>query len=239
MKHEKPSWSYQLEDGRNACLIFTTKEDGDLSTDQDPYHLARRQRSIVDEKWTYLKQVHGAEVIQIESPGQHQGRTGDALFKCNSEIPISIQTDDCAPVALVSPLGSLSVVHAGWKGLVLGVIDKAVNAMSRIGKRPTVAVLGPCIYPSSYEFGEKDIKVVSDIFGDGIRSETEEGNLALNLPKTVEIALDRNGISELVNLGECTSDSTKFWSYRLRKDHNRQATVGWIESRKDYVEKSY
>lgn len=229
MRHDKPSWSYQLQDGRNVCLIFTTKDHGDLSINQELEVLAERQRSIVDQKWAYLTQVHGAEVVEVESTGQHQGRAGDALITSNSNLPLSIQIADCAPVALISPLGSLGLVHAGWKGLISGVIDTAVDAMSRIGKRPTVGVLGPCIHPGFYEFGEREMKDVCNLFGQSVRSETLEGRLALNLPKAVEIALGLNDISEMVNFDECTSNTERFWSHRLRKDQKRQAMVGWIQ----------
>ncbi|MED5265185.1 MAG: polyphenol oxidase family protein [Actinomycetota bacterium] len=229
MRHDTPSWSYQLQDGRNVCLIFTTKDHGDLSINQELEVLAERQRSIVDQKWAYLTQVHGAEVVEVESAGQHQGRAGDALITSNSNLPLSIQIADCAPVALISPRGSLGLVHAGWKGLISGVIDTAVDAMSRIGKRPTVGVLGPCIHPGFYEFGEREMKDVCNLFGQSVRSETLEGRLALNLPKAVEIALGLNDISEMVNFDECTSNTEKFWSHRLRKDQKRQAMVGWIQ----------
>ena len=229
MRHDKPSWSYQLQDGRNVCLIFTTKDHGDLSINQELQVLAERQRSIVDQKWAYLTQVHGAEVVEVESAGQHQGRAGDALITSNSNLPLSIQIADCAPVALISPRGSLGLVHAGWKGLISGVIDTAVDAMSRVGKRPTVGVLGPCIHPSFYEFGESEMKDVCNLFGQSVRSETLDGCLALNLPKAVEIALGLNDISEMVNFDECTSNTEKFWSHRLRKDQKRQAMVGWIQ----------
>ena len=80
MRHEKPAWSFQFEDGRKACVLFTTKDHGDLSIDQDPQVLASRQRSIVDERWAYLTQVHGTEVVHVESPGECQGRSGDAIL---------------------------------------------------------------------------------------------------------------------------------------------------------------
>ena len=233
MRHEKPSWSFRLEDGRKACVLFTTKDHGDLSTDQDPQVLASRQRSIVDEKWAYLTQVHGTEVVHVESPGECQGRSGDAILTNNSGVPISIQVADCAPVALVSPLGSLNLVHAGWKGLTLGIIDRAVALMEGLGKEPTVAVIGPCIHPTVYQFGENEMKGICNVFGDSVRSQTREGYLALNLPKAVEISLTQNGITEIVRIDECTSNPDKFWSYRLRKDRKRQAMVGWIEPRKD------
>ncbi len=236
MRHDKPSWSEQMQDGRTVCLVFTSKRHGDLSVNQDSETLTRRQRLIVDEQWSYLEQVHDTGVLHIEFPGQHQGEQGDALWTNNSEVPISIQVADCVPVALISSLGSLCLVHAGWKGLVRGVIDEAVDAMMQIGKRPTTAVIGPCIHPSSYAFGEREIDQVCNVFGESVRSKTQEGCLALNLPKTVEVALRNNGIEELVRFDECTSNSEKFWSYRLRKEEERQAVVGWIKSKEDYFE---
>ena len=216
-------------------MILTTKDHGNLSIDQDPQVLTIRQRAIVDEEWNYLEQVHGVEVVQVELPGECQGRSADALFTNKSEVPISIQVADCAPVALINPSGSLGLVHAGWKGLSLGVIDRAIEAMSKVRNKPSVAVLGPCIHPNVYEFGEKEMNRVCEIFGNSVRSETHEGNLALDLPKAVEIALIRNGVNEIVNLNECTSNPEKFWSHRLRKDEKRQSMVGWIKAKENYV----
>ena len=233
MRHEKPSWSYRLEDGRRVCLLFTSKDHGDLSSRQDGKTLAKRQRSIVGEKWTYLQQIHGREVVQVVESGQYQGEKGDALCTNNSEVPISIQVADCAPIALVSPLGSLGLVHAGWKGLMLGVVDATVNVMEQMGKKPTIAVLGPCIHPGFYAFGEPEMEKMCSVFGESIRSKTREGSLALDLPQVVEIALAKNGVTKFVQFDECTSDSEKFWSYRVRKDPQRQAMVGWIESKEN------
>ncbi len=235
MRHEKPSWSYQLEDGRQVCVLLTTKDHGDFSSGQDVHILSKRQRSIVDEKWTYLTQVHGKKALQVTHPGQHRSEQGDALYTNNSEVPISIQIADCAPIALVSPLGSLGLVHAGWKGLMLGVVDVTVNAMVRMGRKPTVAVLGPCIHSGSYAFGEVEMERLCKVFDESIRSKTSQGSLALDLPRMVELALEKNGVTELVRFDECTSNSEKYWSYRVRGDHQRQAMVGWIEPKENSI----
>ena len=233
MRHEKPSWSYLLEDGRQACVLFTTKNHGDLSSAQDAEILAKRQRSIVDEKWTYLTQIHGKKALHVIQPGQYQDEQGDALYTNSSGVPISIQIADCAPIALICPSGSLGLVHAGWKGLMLGVVEETVNAMVRMGRKPTVAVLGPCIHPGSYAFGEVEMGKICKVFGESVRSKTSRGSLALDLPRAVELALKKNGVTELVTFDECTSDSKKFWSYRVRGDHQRQAVVGWIEPKEN------
>ena len=229
MRHEQPSWSYQLEDGREACFLFTTKQHGDLSSDQNLELLNSRQRQIVDEKWSYLTQVHGSSALQVLKTGQHQGTQGDALYTDKSDAPISIQVADCAPIALISPAGGIGLIHAGWKGLIRGVVDITVEAMAGIDTKPTIAVLGPCIHPDFYEFGEEQMKKICEIFGEDIRAKTREGSLALNLPKMVEIALIKNNITELVRFDKCTSNSEEFWSYRVRNDEKRQAVIGWIK----------
>ena len=216
--------------------MFTTKQHGDLSSGQSTELLDDRQRLIVDEEWSYLTQVHGSRALQALRPGHYQGAQGDALYTNKSDVPISIQVADCAPIALISPSGGIGLVHAGWRGLIQGVVKTTVEAMTRIDSKPTIAVLGPCIHPDFYEFGEEQMEKVCEIFGEGVRSKTLEGCLALNLPKMVEIALIENNVNELVRFDKCTSDSEKFWSHRIRDDEKRQAVIGWIKPKETSVE---
>jgi len=116
-----------------------------------------------------------------------------------------------------------------WINLDNVKLDITVEAMAGIDTKPTIAVLGPCIHPDFYEFGEEQMKKICEIFGEDIRAKTREGSLALNLPKMVEIALIKNNITELVRFDKCTSNSEEFWSYRVRNDEKRQAVIGWIK----------
>jgi len=230
MHHAEPSWSHKFANNLTANVLVTDKSHGDLSLSQPKKMLHQRQRSLVDAPWAYLEQIHGNSVIKIQSAGEFQGVKGDGLITSEFETPLSVQIADCAPIAIFSRGGMLAVAHAGWKGIASGVIDNTCSEMNNLGESPSIAVVGPCIYPENYEFGINDLEFLQRIFGMSVRSETRSGQPSLDLPEMVKIALKRNGINEIIFLGGCTADSPQFWSHRANKDTERQGMVAWIES---------
>jgi len=74
-------------------------------------------------------------------------------------ILLSVRTADCLPVLLVDPKHrAVAAVHAGWRGVLARVVEKAVGEMRRVyGSEPEtlLAVLGPSIRACCYEVGEE------------------------------------------------------------------------------------
>jgi len=134
---------------------------------------------------------------------------------------------DCAPVALASREGVVGVAHAGWRGLLGGVLERAVAAMRALGAGEIEAVLGPCIRPPCYEFGADDLDRVAARLGDGVRGRTASGAPALDLPAGVGAALERAGVDDLRDVGLCTACTPGYFSHRARGDRGRQALALW------------
>lgn len=172
-------------------------------------------RAADPETWTCLHQVHGAAVY-VETAGrggEAAGITADASVSTDPGAVLAILTADCAPVALVGP-GVVGAVHAGWRGLAAGVVEAAVAEVAeRAGEVPS-AVLGPCIHPCCYEFSPGDLELVAERLGDGVDGRTATGELALDVPAAVRIALSRAGVAEITDLGVCTSCSSRHFSHR-------------------------
>src|SRR4051812_28095675 len=82
---------------------------------------------------SWLKQVHGGEVVVETTPLQHQGSEADAIVSTNPQSVLSIATADCVPIAMVGDSGVFGAVHAGWRGLVAGVIEITANKMRELG----------------------------------------------------------------------------------------------------------
>src|SRR4051794_37185939 len=122
---------------------FTTRADGDTRDWRD---------------WAMVRQVHGAGVIAADRVG-HLGE-GDAIVSSTPGVPIAIRVADCAPVALLAD-GVVGVVHAGWRGIVAGVLPAALDAMRSLGATDIQAVLGPCIHAECYEFGIDELDGVA------------------------------------------------------------------------------
>ena len=213
---------------RPALVRFTDKRDGDMGDPSgiDPIVQWRRQQ-VVAGQWSWLTQVHGAAVAVVESPGGAAGCPADALVSAAPGVVLAIVTADCAPVAFASPEGVIGVAHAGWRGLVTGVIEEAVAAMRRLGARSVVAALGPCIHHECYAFGPDDLDAVVAHFDPTVRAETSHGEPALDIPAAVRMALGRAGADLVADAGVCTACSADHWSWRARQDRERQATVVW------------
>jgi hypothetical protein len=123
-----------------------------------------------------LRQVHSVRVYQVRraTSGELQYRlggngmpeqlgvaqpTGDALLTDQAGILLSVRTADCLPVLLVDQKRrAVAAVHAGWRGVLARIIEKAVGEMRRVyGSEPRslLAVLGPSIRVCCYEVGEE------------------------------------------------------------------------------------
>lgn len=208
-------------------FVFTDRAHGDLAVGSDPAVLARRRAAVVDGPWTWLHQVHGASVVVADRPGAHAGARADAAVTVVPGVPVAVHTADCAPLVLLAE-GGVAVVHAGWRGLLAGVVEAAVTALAAQGRPPTTAVLGPVIRPHHYEFGPDDLRLLTDRFGRSVAATTASGAPALDLPAAVAAAVAEHDLA-LTDAGVCTGCSADHWSHRVRGDRARQAVVAWLE----------
>ena len=186
-----------------------------------------RRRAVKDAPWTWLRQVHGDAVVEVASPGGGAGTKADASVTAEPGCVLAVLAADCAPIALVSREGVVAVVHAGWRGLHGGALQRAVGAARRLGASDIRAVLGPCIHAECYEFGEADLDTVAARLGNGVRARTANGQPALDLPAAVAAALTEAGVPDLDDVGVCTACSGDYFSWRARKELARQAMVVW------------
>jgi hypothetical protein len=186
-----------------------------------------RRRAVMDGPWTWLRQVHGDTVVTVTERGTEAGTKADASVTSEPGAVLAVLTADCAPVALVSPEGIVGAVHAGWRGLVAGVLERAVETARGLGATELSAVLGPCIHPECYEFGAADLDAVAARLGDGVRAATTDGRPALDVPTAVASALKEAGVVEFEDVDVCTACSDDYFSWRARKENARQALVVW------------
>jgi polyphenol oxidase len=223
-----------LADGGSAEIRITGVAEGDLAVSLPPEALAPRRRAVTAAPWTWLRQVHGATVVTVDSPGASSGAEADAAVTAAPGAPLAVHVADCAPVALISP-GAVAAVHAGWRGVAAGILERAVAAVTDAGGPVTHAVLGPCIGPECYEFGAEDLAAVVASVGPTARGRTSDGRPALDLPAAVTAALARAGAPTPVRLGGCTACGRGWFSHRARAEAGRQALVVWREPSRETV----
>jgi YfiH family protein len=180
-------------------------------------------------EWCWLRQVHGAVVVEGASTGDGDPPEADAAVTRVPGLPLVVQTADCAPIALASD-DAVSVVHAGWPGLVAGVVETAVVALRSAGSGPVRAALGPCVHAADYEFGRADLDRVVAALGPSVEASTRFGAPALDVPAAVRAALARVGVEELVDVDVCTFASAEHFSYRRDHVTGRQVLVAVLDA---------
>lgn len=104
-------------------------------------------------------QVHDCVVRRIDGPQQGVIEGVDAVMTDVPQLCIGVSTADCIPVLLYdSTHRAVSAVHAGWRGTVLRIVQKAVEAMhDTYGTAPAdlQAIIGPGISLDSFEVGDE------------------------------------------------------------------------------------
>jgi YfiH family protein len=105
-----------------------------------------------------LRQVHGNRIIRVEgeTPPPHQ--EADALTTDVKELLLMVSVADCAPVFLFdSKSAAIALVHAGWRGIVSGIVSSAISIMQEeYGSAPEdlIAAVGPSLGPCCASFSD-------------------------------------------------------------------------------------
>jgi len=236
-----------MADGNHRAQVRTTdKTDGDFAISLPPEMLAARRRAVVDLPWAWLRQVHGADVVEVTAQNISEvcGREADALVTRAPGVALVIHTADCVPVTLVSSNGVLGVAHAGWRGLAAGVLDATVASMVALGADldDTQVFIGPGIGVECYEFSDDLIDQLTDRLvaptgpGGPLRGVTSSGSNGLDMGRATLAALSKATESlavvsvPFVRSLWCTAcDVDRYFSHRARAETGRMATVAWIE----------
>lgn len=145
-----------------------------------------------------------------------------------ADRPLVVLTADCAPLALASD-DALAIVHAGWLGLLAGVIEQAAARLRAVGHGTVRAALGPCIHPDRYPFGADELARVVAVYGSDVAATTPDGRPALDLPAGVRAALRGADITDLHDVDVCTAQSPDHFSYRRDGQTGRQAVVAVLD----------
>lgn len=101
------------------------------------------------------RQIHSANVRRITTAGCPAEDT-DGLVTDIPGVLLCINTADCVPLVLADPAnGIIGAAHAGWRGLLAGVIENTISAMIEAGADPQNihAGFGPFICRECFEVG--------------------------------------------------------------------------------------
>jgi polyphenol oxidase len=198
-------------------------------TGDDPERVDENRRRLCAEvgadvtRLALNRQRHSATVHRAV-PGT-RGVPGDGLWSDTSGDPMLALAADCATIAIARTNGdrpALAVLHAGWRGLLEGIVAAGVAAL---GGRNLAAAVGPTIGPCCYEVGPDVAARFKTAFGaDVMRGRN------LDLWTVSERALQRAGCGTVERLDLCTRCNPElfFSERRTGKPRGTHGVIGLV-----------
>lgn len=245
--------------------IITTRTGGQSAAPYNSFNLAthvqdrpedveaNRQRlyQLLGREVFWPTQVHGTDIHRLSAHVRPEKRVdADAVITGGAGLVCAVQTADCLPVLLCDRAGTqVAAVHAGWRGLVDGIVEKAVKAFECSGSE-LFAYLGPAISKNYFEVGPEVVTAFKkaaehrgwpDTWTDAVVWRHSPGDLSsqqqcgdkawLDLYALATSALYSVGVRAVYGGGECTyGDKERFFSYRRDGRCGRMASLIWLEA---------
>ena len=186
----------------------------------------------------WARQIHSAQVLSAVA-----GLCGEAdgLVTTQRGLALTVVTADCVPILVADRSRSQgwAAVHAGWRGLVAGVIARSLERLatamataatsavtsavtpagvdSRARPADMMAWIGPTIGGCCYEVGEEvSSAVVAASGGDtSLIHQGASGRPHLDLQRAAALQLTAAGVGEVRRLEVCTRCNPELlYSYR-------------------------
>ena len=173
----------------------------------------------------FLNQKHSDKCLSFDAIECE----GDAIYTNRKNEVCVILTADCLPIFITDTLGQeAAIIHAGWKGLLMGVIEQTLKSFD---SKNLVAHFGPAISQDSFEVGEevRDQYIAKDkSFTSSFK--TISGKHYLDLYHAAKFVLNSFDIYRISGGTECTfKQKDEYFSYRRDGKHSgRMANLIWI-----------
>ena len=176
----------------------------------------------------WLEQTHSIDCVVVE---EDSNRTADAAITRRRKQVIVVMTADCVPITVCDIQGTeVAVIHAGWRGLVNGIIENTIAKMHAAPNTLT-AWIGPAICGKCYNVNDDVLQnfILKDPdFADTFIYANQK--TYLDLPKIAELTLNQQGVTKVFQSAACTFENPdEYYSVRHNACTGRIATLIWID----------
>lgn len=182
----------------------------------------------------WLDQIHSHRAVKAAKTADLQ--QADASYTDQSGVVCAVMTADCLPLLVCSADGAhIAAIHAGWRGLLAGVIGNTITAMKsplyKMGARGDLLVwLGPAIGPDCFEVGAEVKEAFlekSAAYRHAFKGQSG-GKWLADIYQLARIELAALGITDVYGGTYCTvTEHERFYSYRRDAQTGRMATLIW------------
>ncbi len=216
--------------------MFSGRADGDFSTPRDaarrgPADVGVRLFAGEPTEVTWLRQVHGSEVVLVSEPGAARAAAADAAVTRVCGAALVLRVADCLPVMLYGTDGSgvsgIAAAHAGWRGLLAGVVGRAAQRLREqlSGDVALWAVVGPHVASARYSFDGPERAELAERFGAAVASFTPDLTPAVDLGAACRAALAEADVDLDHMVATDAHDDQRRWFSHRAGDAARMAAA--------------
>ncbi|MBE0494093.1 MAG: peptidoglycan editing factor PgeF [Thiomicrospira sp.] len=202
-------------------------QDNPQAVSQNRQLLAQRLK-LTDIVW--LDQQHTTDCLYVDCVPQQIPVT-DAVWTDQPGLVLAVMTADCLPILLTNGK-RICAIHAGWRGLLDGIIE---NSLKQCVTRPGdgwQAWIGPAISAEFFEVGDEVRQAFVQKHPTFDQFFQPHGDKWLaDLAAMAEQILRLHGIQNVTQSNLCSyADSDRFYSYRRDQTTGRMASLIWINT---------
>jgi len=178
--------------------------------------------------------IHGNQVRVVQSDDwrvlEANDAHADALVTQARGVALTLRFADCLPVMFYDPCrAAIGLAHAGWRGLVAGILSATLCAMQRaFGSQPqdVIAAVGPSIGPQRFEVGADVAAQIQHTVNEPV-VRVEAGRRYADLWRTARMQLAALGLGHVEVAGICTASNTSEW-FSHRAEHGQTGRFGAV-----------
>jgi YfiH family protein len=228
---------FTLRSGGVSAGTFASLNVG-AHVGDDPAAVAENRQRIAQafglpQEPAWLTQVHGSEVFRLGTPSV-SGASADAVVSTQAGRVCVIQVADCLPVLFAARDGSVvGAAHAGWRGLVAGVLENTVAALG-VPATELLAWIGPGIGQANFEVGPEVREALVAAAGPGAAAAhaaftaNARGRWQCDLAGLARQRLAGLGLTQIHGGQWCTYEQAgQFFSHRRDGRSGRMAALIW------------
>jgi YfiH family protein len=175
-----------------------------------------RRQQLTTPAAVFMDQVHGRHVAVVTDRPSGPMIGTDGLVTTRRDVPLAVLVADCLPVLMYEPKAEvIGSVHAGRRGIELGVLAAAVQAIESCGGEGSrvLVTIGPSIGPCCYEVPAQMRDAVCAVVP-AAASTTRWGTPSIDLRAAALAQLGAAGVHQVAVSDVCTFESPRHYSYR-------------------------
>ena len=184
------------------------------------------ENHIVGRNIFSMCQTHSTN-IKIVNENKVIYNNTDGIFSSEKRNILKIKTADCLPIFFMHKDHSFfGVVHAGWKGLKDGIIEKSIHLIKKnVNDFKNIEVfIGPSISMKNYEVQKEFIGYFGSDFIEKI-----DNKLFCNLKGIAKYQLRKFGLKNIIDVNQCTYENINYHSFRRDKTSKRMIGLIYYE----------